>query len=333
MFKKINSWVKNQLQKVKNAIAKSYKYFFKFIFVLIILASAWHGFLYLVGKPPIDATPALIMVWLSVFSLIITLFPKLFDRIKRLKLKDFEIELHETVRKSTIEEDFISMDEADDYVFQRKGNFKNLIFIFKQSVINPEKPILLTANLKNGRYISIIMLFIYLFFLDLMGSTVHVLFLSSPRSIKYPTDILQNSLIGIISGKKVMGTFYDKFPHLFKIFELIRGSIRGEHEFKRDFFRSILSEELLHIYYNDLRNNWFHEKELLTEDDIVSWFGRDLSKKFFNLDNIESYHQSIKAAIIDGDEFLIIIKDKAFRSIIAVCQVAKNLSLKIFENI
>ena len=106
--------------KLNNLIQRYYKTFFKFALIIIIVASAWFGFIFLVGNPPIDTTPALIMVWLSVLIFFLAFFPKIFDRVKRLKLKDFEIELEESVKKSAAEEDFISMDEFDDLIAEAR---------------------------------------------------------------------------------------------------------------------------------------------------------------------------------------------------------------------
>ena len=82
--------------KIRNLFTKTTKYIFSkrkqiniFIFICIILSAAWYGFLFLVGNPPIATTPALIMVWVSVILLVISIFPKIFDKIKKVKIKVF----------------------------------------------------------------------------------------------------------------------------------------------------------------------------------------------------------------------------------------------------
>lgn len=325
--------MKKFFQSLKALVVKYYKAVLKFVFIILIIAVAWYGFLYLVGDPPIDTTPALLMVWISVIVLLFALFPKVFDRIKRLKLKDFEVELSETVKKQT-EEDFISMDEVNDYVFSQKGDFRNLIDIVRQARRNPDKPILLTVNVRDGDYISIPMLFIYLFFLDMVSNTLNVLFFSSRRPVRNFSDISRSSLIGIISGKKVIKTFYNRFPWLYRIFEFERFSnIRMEDFLRRDFFREHPSDSMFRRCYDFLREHRRNEREFLTEGDVVAWFEKDLNNKIIDLDNIESNKQAIKDAIEKGDEFLIILENRAFRSVIAVCKVTRNISLKVFENV
>lgn len=334
MLNKVNNWFKNIGRKIKDGILKYYKTVLKSIIIILIITSAWMGFLYLVGNPPIETTPALIMVWLSVLILFFSLYPKIFDRIKRLKLKDFEIELNESVKKSTVEEDYISMVEVDDYVFSQKGDFRNLTDIIKQARRNPDKPILLTVNLRDGDYISIPMLFIYLFFLDLFGNTINLLILSSRRSIHHFSDISKNSIVGVISGKKVLRIFYDRFPRLFRIYEFERFSnIKLENFFRRDFFREYPNESLFRHCYEFLRENRDNFREFLTEEDVLMWFGKDINRRIIDLDNIESNQNVIKSAMEKDDEFLIILKDNTFRSITALCKVTKNISLKVLENI
>ena len=55
---------------------------FAFLFVATIIGGAWYGFLSIVKPPPIDTTPALIMVWTSVFVLLSSLFPNILDKVK-----------------------------------------------------------------------------------------------------------------------------------------------------------------------------------------------------------------------------------------------------------
>lgn len=333
MFGRIKKWFKNMFTKLKDFILRYYKIFFKFVSILFLIASAWYGFIYLVGKPPIATTPALIMVWLSVLVLFLALFPKIFDRIKKLKVKDFEIELQESVKKSTAEEDFISMDEFDDYVFSQKGDFRNLNRILRDARRFPEKQILLTVNLRDGHYISIPMLFIYLFFMDIIGNPVNILFNSSRRPIKYFSDITQKSILGMVSGKKVMKIFYDRFPWLMRIFEFGRFSDMRIDKFFRRGFKEFPSEMFFRDCYSHLRENRHNESEYLTEEDVVSWFGKDLNSRIVDLDDIESNNLNIKNAIEQGDDFLLVIKNRAFKSAVAVCKVTRNISSKVLINI
>ncbi len=325
--------MKKLLQSLKNLILKYYEVVLKFVFIIVIIIAAWYGFLYLVGDPPIDATQALLMVWISVIVFLFVLFPKIFDRIKRLKLKDFEIELSETVKKYS-EKDFISMDEVNDYIFSQKEDFRNLVNIAKQARRNPEKQILLTVNLRGGDYISITMLFIYLFFLEMASNNLNVLFFSSRKSIRNFSDISQNSIIGVISGKKVIKTLYRRFAWLYKIFEFEGFSKIEMNDFlTRGIFIEQPGESLFHRCFYFLRENQRNEREFLRKRDVIAWYKKELNNKIMDLDDIESNKQAVKDAIEKGDEFLIVSENKAFRSVIAVCKVTRNISLKVFKNI
>lgn len=325
--------MKKLLQSLKNLILKYYEVVLKFVFIIVIIIAAWYGFLYLVGDPPIDATQALLMVWISVIVFLFVLFPKIFDRIKRLKLKDFEIELSETVKKYS-EKDFISMDEVNDYIFSQKEDFRNLVNIAKQARRNPEKQILLTVNLRSGDYISITMLFIYLFFLEMASNNLNVLFFSSRKSIRNFSDISQNSIIGVISGKKVIKTLYRRFAWLYKIFEFEGFSKIEMNDFlTRGIFIEQPGESLFHRCFYFLRENQRNEREFLRKRDVIAWYKKELNNKIMDLDDIESNKQAVKDAIEKGDEFLIVSENKAFRSVIAVCKVTRNISLKVFKNI
>lgn len=325
--------MKKLLQSLKSLILKYYEVVLKFVFIIVIIIAAWYGFLYLVGDPPIDATQALLMVWISVIVFLFVLFPKIFDRIKRLKLKDFEIELSETVKKYS-EKDFISMDEVNDYIFSQKEDFRNLVNIAKQARGNPEKQILLTVNLRGGDYISITMLFIYLFFLEMASNNLNVLFFSSRKSIRNFSDISQNSIIGVISGKKVIKTLYRRFAWLYKIFEFEGFSKIEMNDFlTRGVFIEQPGESLFHRCFYFLRENQRNEREFLRKRDVIAWYKKELNNKIMDLDDIESNKQAVKDAIEKGDEFLIVSENKAFRSVIAVCKVTRNISLKVFKNI
>ena len=325
--------MKKLLQSLKSLILKYYEVVLKFVFIIVIIIAAWYGFLYLVGDPPIDATQALLMVWISVIVFLFVLFPKIFDRIKRLKLKDFEIELSETVKKYS-EKDFISMDEVNDYIFSQKEDFRNLVNIAKQARRNPEKQILLTVNLRGSDYISITMLFIYLFFLEMASNNLNVLFFSSRKSIRNFSDISQNSIIGVISGKKVIKTLYRRFAWLYKIFEFEGFSKIEMNDFlTRGIFIEQPGESLFHRCFYFLRENQRNEREFLRKRDVIAWYKKELNNKIMDLDDIESNKQAVKDAIEKGDEFLIVSENKAFRSVIAVCKVTRNISLKVFKNI
>jgi hypothetical protein len=62
------------------------------LLVSLVLAGVWYGFVKLIVRFSIGPTPALIMVWASAVVLFLAFFPHLLDKIKRVKIKDFELE-------------------------------------------------------------------------------------------------------------------------------------------------------------------------------------------------------------------------------------------------
>jgi hypothetical protein len=307
---------------------------FQFVSVSVILAAGWYAFIGLVTKPPIDTTPVLIMVWSSIFVLLLTLFPKMLDRIKRIKIKDFELELQDAVAKSTTNE-YISLPDSDEFAFSQKGDFHNLEQLLVQAVQQPAKPILLVVNIKNGAYISIPMLFIYLFFLDLVGKNITILFIKS-GGIKDYIDIRRDSIIGAVSGKTVLHTMYKKFPHLSKIFELSKFSNSNsdfEEFIKYGRFREVSSEFIFHQLYDSLRNTHSYHREFLTTIDVQNWFRGELNNRIVEVDLTSEDYKTIREALVVGDEFILSIKDKKLRSIISLCYFSKTLSKKILADI
>lgn len=305
----------------------NYSRLFNFIIVLAILVGSWHAFLFLVPKPPIGTTPALIMVWSSTIILILAVFPHILNRVKRFKVKDFEIELREAVEKYTTE-DFISLSDINEHIFSTKGDFSNLQYILGQATRHPSKPVLLVVNLRMGRNISISMLFIYLFFLDLVGSSITILFISSQNSHRNLTDINKDSIVGAISGKKGLRVFYEQFPNAFKIFN----SRSVDNISYRNLFRHEMPEFFFHELHNSITNGNNHPK-FISKDNVLDWFRGQLSSRTIEVSLNPSDLKTIREALAQEDEFILSIKDKSLNSVISLCDFSKNISKKILADV
>ncbi len=328
-------------QHVNTAIRRNSKAILKFVSSALLVASAWYGFIFLVGDPPIDTTPALIMVWASVLVLFFALFPRLLDRVKRLKVKDFELELQESVRTSAADDDFISLDDRGDYVFSRKGGFRDLTELLDLAKENPDKQVMLTVNLRDGRDISITMLFIYLFAIDLTGSKVNVLFVSTERPFRDYSDVPKRSILGVVDGKRVMRVLFQRRPWLSRIYSLERDTgiridrvihwepgRRGRWQQSRHMF-----EEILHVLENLGPEDREPSEHFLSRAVVRSWFDADLNIGFVDLDDVEASKRDVRRALVRGDEYLIGISDGKFGSVVAVCKVAKRISAKVLDEV
>ncbi len=307
-----------------------------FLFVAAIVGGAWYGFLSITKRPPIDTTPALIMVWISVFVLLFSLFPNILDKVKKIKVKDFELELQETVAKAT-SKDFLSIPDLDKHIFSTKGDFRNLTSIIEQAARVPDKPVLLVVNLRDGddQYISIPMLFIYLFFLDLVGASITVLFVSSKQHIRTLSDIRRDSILGAIMGKRVMRVFLERFPQLSRIFDFrgFNDSIRFEDFFVSGRFRDegfehffLRMSEMMH----DLNLN---RSEYLSIRDVENWFRSDLSRHTIEVSVSDIDIREIRQAILREDEFLLVLSDNKLNSVVSVCFLTRDMARKVLEEL
>lgn len=239
------------------------------LLVAIVIFGAWYTFLSIVNGPPIDTSPALIMIWASVFILLLALFPNILDKIKKIKIKDFELELQDTVAMA-ISQDVISIADLDDHIFSTKSDFENLCDILATSFSFPNKPVLFVVNVKDNDYISILMLFIYLTFLDMIGSSITVLFVSARKHIKSFEDISKDAILGAISGKKVIRGLLRRFPRLFRIYNYRNhdDSLNIEQFFRSGNFKARYFEQLFRST-NEIIGGINEDRSVyLTRDDI-----------------------------------------------------------------
>jgi hypothetical protein len=310
-----------------------FKPFMRLIGVAVILTSAWYAFLSLVSKPPIDPTPVLIMIWSSVLVFLLALFPRILRRIKRFKVKDFEIELQESVLKSTPDE-YISLADFDNQIFSQKGDFESLSSLLDQAVRDPSKPVLLVANLKDGQYISVPMLFIYLFFLDLIGRSITVLFVSTPYQLRQLSDISQRSVIGAISGKKLLKYFYNQRPYFVKLLSRLEiPNVPFEEFFARGHFPTMPE-----VYFGGLYRGLMQfrdserEREFLTRGDVLAWYKDDLSVRSFDISLKPTDIKTIQAAISLSDDYVISVNNGLLVSVVSTHSFARSLSRRVLAN-
>ncbi len=330
----LKTFFKEKTQAFLRVVRPIAKRVFSFLFVAAIIGGAWYGFLSIVKQPPIDATPALIMVWTSALVLLFSLFPNILDKVKKIKVKDFELELQETVAKAT-SKDFLTVPDLDEHIFSTKGDFRNLANILRQAARFPDKPVLLVANLRENTYISVSMLFVYLFFLDVVGSPVTVLFLSSRRRIQSFSDIRQDCILGAVSGKKVIRVFQERFPIFYRIYNFGRfnDDIRFEDFFRTGRFDDERFEHFFRHISQEIQDLETNRNRYLSELDVENWFKGHISSHAIELSISDSNVKEIRKAISKDDEFLLVLKDNRLNSVVSVCFLTRDMSSKVLEGL
>lgn len=307
----------------------------RFLVISLVLAAGWLAFIVLV-RIPIDAIPVLIMVWLTIIILLFALFPRILDRVKRFKFKDFEIEFQDTVAKSAYD-DYISLADLDEYNFSQKGDFHNLKNILRQVINQPSKPILLVVNLKDGSYVSIPMLFIYIFFIDIFSKDITILFISTEKRLKDIVDIAADSIIGAVSGKMVLQTFYRKLPYLFRIFEFSK----SDDDYSLFIFEELLMSNNIEYLkykpnfkniYNFIKEYHSDRSEFLSEQDVNNWFKGKLNCRKVDAILDSRNLKTVREALSQGEEYMLLIKDGGLEAVISLCKFSKILSKKVLAD-
>ncbi|WP_295102995.1 hypothetical protein [uncultured Candidatus Kuenenia sp.] len=173
------------------------------------------------------------------------------------------------------------------------------------------------------------------FFLNLVGVSVTVLFVSSRQPIRSFSDIRQNSILGAILGKKVMRIFLERFPRLSRIFDFRKFNDNVRFD---DFFRSGIfsGEGFEHFCRNmaeimpDLGTN---RSEYLSKRDIENWFRGDLSRHMIEVAISDTDIKEIRQAISKDDEFILVFNDNRLHSVVSVCFLIRDMSRKVLDNI
>jgi hypothetical protein len=296
-----------------------------FLLVAGVLFGAWILFLWLVKEPPLDTTSAMIMIWISFAVAIFTLFPGLLNKIKRIKIKDFDLELQESVTKAT-SIDYLSISEGPDYHISRKSDFSDFVEIFLRARKKTDKPILLIVNVRNGSYISIPALYIYLYFLDLHNSNVICLFVSSNTRSDSPREFNKEDVIGAANGKKVLTSLLDRFPNL------IRSITHAEFTEDINLFNRERLKNHFRILYEKMSGE-FRNNEYLTEENIRNYFSGNINNEFISYDTSQEDEKTILNAIIKGKEYLNILRGNKLYSVIPLEEITNDISKKVLQDI
>jgi hypothetical protein len=188
---------------------------------------------------------------------------------------------------------------------------------------------LLTVNLKDGYYISIPMLFAYLFCLDLTGSSVVVLIVSTSRRLTSRADVRREDVVGVIKGQAVLRTFRRLFPDL----NTISARVASPEVFAVRNVNSIPTEHVLQSWYESIRGSFRESRsEFLTQSTVQVWFP-DLNKESVDVALSSNDIGKIKDALRRADDFILAFERGTLNSIVPVCRLASRISVKTLKQI
>jgi PHD/YefM family antitoxin component YafN of YafNO toxin-antitoxin module len=321
-MKKITDWLKTAWNRTKG--------FWAFVFVAALLGGGWYVFLALINKPPLETTPVLIMVWASLILLILSAFPEILNRIKKLKVGDVEVELQDVLQKSK-EENQVSLDEVDYSMMFEKGDLRRLKSIVVSAMKEPEKTCFLVVNVFETR-ISIFALAAYLYFLSFVTKSIVIIFVSDPSRQLKPKSIKKSSVIGVINGEIVLKEIFLRYRNIYQ--RLVNAST----EFVRNNDNGDDNENNLVNFLNGidlLRNR--EQFELMNEyrlnsQQVASWFAGELEDKVISSKLTESDRSTLKKSLSNKDEFIIVTDENdVVVSVIPIREYSRIFTLRIMS--
>jgi hypothetical protein len=317
------------------------------IILILILVIVWYGFLKLIKAPPIDTTPAMIMVWVTGLILILALFPSILEKVKRVKVGEVEVELQETVKTATTQ-DFISVsDLASVFDLFLKRTVGELQEILVYSLTSPEKPILLVVNLEDR--ISKAFLFTYIFLTNLFSELVVVLFVSTKTKSKEITAIKVDDVLGVLSGRKLLQAYYRRYPSLINL--LSQGfNIRQENVFESIRYTQVPSIGFISGLYEQSRNQIERDtererasvedynepmpsNEILSLNELQKWLSNSLNKKVIDISLQKTDLEIIQQSLTRGDEFLFVADGKNLKTIVVLDEFNRKITQKILSQL
>jgi hypothetical protein len=312
---------------MKAWLKKFWKYtrgIFAFLFIAALLGGVWYIFLSLVSKPPLETTPVMIMVWASLALLILAAFPQILNRLKKLKVGDFEVELQEVLRKST-KENLISLSDLETPFFYEKGNIRLLKNIVASAMREPNKTYFLTVNVFPNQ-IYTYALAAYLYFLGFVVKSVAVIFVKdAPQQSK---AVGKSSIIGVVNGQIVLREIFLRYGSIRKTLAGISPEPRGQEvDGDIDLLKFLNGIDLV---WGD-REAKFYEY-ILTVDQVNQWFASSMNTRMISSEINENDQKVLKKCLVDGNNFVIVVDDDALTSVIPLCDYTSRLTLRIMSS-
>ncbi len=304
--------------------------------VAVVLTAAWAGFLVLSQLFLVQEAFALIMVWASVLLLLAAFFPGLLEHIKKIKFKEFEIELREAISKYSAE-DFLSRIVPDEFILAEKTRFSALSKLLEMVRLDLKKPVLLIVNLADPEgWISRHALFIYLFFLDLTGAKTTVLFISKSPRPRRLSEIKLNEVYGVVSGKELLRLMFRHYKECMNIYAIGgigagKASAEADHSRLWDEFFGAGSVEFYRSIESTLGSRSLQNDVRFDMEDLNLLFYGNLAREVIRYPLGLRDLQKIQSALESRGEYLIAERDGFLDSIILVRDLSVRLAKRVME--
>lgn len=313
---------------------------YRFIAILSILGLAWAGFVWLTQAPPVDALPALLMVWATAIVLLLAFFPSVLSRVGKLKVGDLELELQDTVKDAKAQNFVSGADLSSAYQMTSQRDAGGLQAILARALEAPGKPVLLVIDLQEQK-ITRAFLFAFLMLMDLLSERVIVTFAAPRKSAKEPGDLNIADILGIVSGKKLLLAYFRRFPSLMNIF------IREEGistVLESSGLALMPSSELILALYDQCRTqisqDLQNEKGRFTElehpemderfsrREIEKWLGEALNRRVVDASLLPADVAVIHQALEERNDFVIVAANGGFQAALGLDDFSRVIAHK-----
>ena len=314
---------------------------YRFFAILIILSSAWAGFLWLTQAPPVGALPSLLMVWATAIILFLAFFPSVLSYIGKFKVGDVEFELRDSVKSANTQNFVTVSDLSSAYQMTIQRDAGELQAILARTLETPGKPVLLMIDLQDQN-ITRAFLFAFLMLMDLLSGRVMVVFTLPRKEAMQPSELDIAEVVGVASGKKLLLAYYRRSPSLMNIFIREQGisSILESSGLVK-----VPSSELILALYEQCRTQISEDlrveggrytklehpemDERLSRREVEYWLGDALNHRVVDASSLlPSDIAKIHQALEEKNDFVLVAEHGGFKSVLDLDDFSRGIAHK-----
>lgn len=275
------------------------------IYITISVAIFWAGFWIWTKQFSIGETTALILAAVAFLAIVIKANPGILDYIKRIKIGDFEVELNQRIEDVSSEYNLVLPEEGDIELRPKAGLEYLYEDIYKMKK-SPRKKIILKADLKDGSYISIPMLYLYMWLYDYFGELVALVFLSTYKRRK-------PEIFGVISAERAFKILDRKYPRYRRVLSAIQEDFYTFHQKK---------DSITNLYW-DLKGN---ERGILNYKIFNDLFLDYLDKETIDYPISKENYNKLLNLIESNREYVILMEEGQLKSVISISLITRIIA-------